>query len=107
LYAEISPKTFSVFVHEGSRLTQLRLRRGAAELSEKATRETQEKTQLVHAPEAGATIKDNTIAVSVDLRGENSGGLIGYRARRHTDVIDLDRIAHYQPADFWEPIHAD
>src|SRR5262249_57335688 len=33
LYAEISPKTFPVLVREGSRLSQLRLRRGDAALS--------------------------------------------------------------------------
>ncbi|MQA66276.1 MAG: 2'-deoxycytidine 5'-triphosphate deaminase [Alphaproteobacteria bacterium] len=122
LYAEISPKTFSIFVHEGSRLTQLRLRRGAAALSERAMREVQAATPLVHgpdaagvessgaggrAPDAAATIKDNTIAVSVDLRGADSGGLIGYRARRHSAVIDLDRIGHYDAQAFWEPIHAE
>ena len=33
LYAEISPKTFPVLVREGSRLSQLRLRRGEAALN--------------------------------------------------------------------------
>lgn len=107
LYAEISPKTFSIYVHEGSRLTQLRLRRGAVALSEKATRETHAATPLVHCDDAAATIKDNTIAASVDLLGEDSNGLIGYRARRHTGVIDLDRIGHYEAGAFWEPIHAE
>jgi dCTP deaminase len=107
LYAEISPKTFSIFVHEGSRLTQMRLRRGAVALSEKATRETHAATALVHSDAAAATIKDNTIAVSVDLEGKDSKGLIGYRARRHTGVIDLDRIGHYDAGAFWEPIHAE
>ncbi|MGE0650732.1 MAG: 2'-deoxycytidine 5'-triphosphate deaminase [Alphaproteobacteria bacterium] len=107
LYAEISPKTFSIFVHEGSRLTQLRLRRGAVALSEKAMRETQAATPLVHGSDSAATIKDNTIAVSVDLEGADSGGLIGYRARRHSGVIDLDKIGHYDARAFWESIHAE
>ena len=107
LYAEISPKTFSIFVHEGSRLTQLRLRRGAVALSEKAMRETQAATPLVHGADAAGTIKDNTIAVSVDLEGADSDGLIGYRARRHSGVIDLDKISHYDARAFWEPIHAE
>jgi len=107
LYAEISPKTFSVFVHQGSRLTQMRLRRGAVALSEKAMRETQAATPLVHDSAAVGTIKDNTIAVSVELGGEKGSGLIGYRARRHSGVIDLDRIGHYDPAKFWEPIYGE
>ena len=36
LYAEISPRTFSVLVRPGSRLSQLRLRRGAAVISDDA-----------------------------------------------------------------------
>ena len=32
LYAEISPKTFPVLVREGSRLSQIRFRRGHAQL---------------------------------------------------------------------------
>src|SRR5579862_8479148 len=39
LYAEISPKTFPVLVREGSRLSQLRLRRGEAGLNAEALRE--------------------------------------------------------------------
>jgi dCTP deaminase len=31
-------------------------------------------------------------------------GLVGYKARRHTDVIDVDRIDYYDPREFWEPV---
>jgi dCTP deaminase len=43
------------------------------------------------------------ITVSVDL--DTADGLIGYRAKRHASVIDVDRPAAYEPLDFWEPIH--
>ena len=42
---------------------------------------------------------------SVDLRPE-SGDLVGYRAKPHTGVIDLSKIAYYEPSDYWEPIHS-
>jgi dCTP deaminase len=32
--------------------------------------------------------------------------LIGYRAKRHTGVIDADRVAAYEVDDFWEPLLA-
>ena len=32
---------------------------------------------------------------------------MGWRARRHTDLIDLARVDHYRPEDFWEPVGAD
>src|SRR5690606_21142433 len=41
-----------------------------------------------------------------DLRREGPGALIGYRAKRHTGVIDVDRKAAHDRLDFWEPIHA-
>ena len=45
------------------------------------------------------------LAFSVDLEPRD-GGLVGYRAKPHTGLIDLDRIGHYDPADFWEPVTA-
>ncbi len=35
-----------------------------------------------------------------------NGTLVGYRAKPHTGVIDLDRIGHYPAAEFWEAVHA-
>ena len=31
--------------------------------------------------------------------------MVGYKARRHTDVIDVDLIDHYDPREFWEPVY--
>ena len=33
-------------------------------------------------------------------------GNVGFRAKRHSGVIDLDRIGHYDPRDFWEALDA-
>jgi len=77
LYLEIAPQTFSVLARAGSRLNQLRLRQGPP------------------APLSVAT-------VGVDL----SGGIAGFRARRHAGVIDLDLEDGHDPADFWEPLSA-
>ena len=105
LYAEISPRTFSVVVHEGSRLSQLRLRLGNPPVSDAALRRLHEQVRLVdRAPEE--TDIDNGIAVTVDLTGEASCGLLGYRARHHTGLIDVNLVDHYDPLEFWEPIHA-
>jgi dCTP deaminase len=103
LYAEISPKTFPVLVREGSRLSQLRLRRGhsaldAAELAALHARE-----RLVDSEDADF---EGGISVSVDLAGSGPNALIGYRAKRHTGVIDVERRAGYDFADFWEPLRA-
>jgi dCTP deaminase len=77
LFVEISPQTFSVLVRAGTRLNQLRLKRGTPERR---------------------GIKD----IGVDLTGK----LVGFRARRHAGVIDLDREDGHDPRDFWEPLEA-
>ncbi|MGB6540537.1 MAG: 2'-deoxycytidine 5'-triphosphate deaminase [Xanthobacteraceae bacterium] len=102
LYAEISPKTFPVLVREGSRLSQLRLRRGDAILNAEALRSLHARERLVDRAEA---VMGEAVAVSVDLSG-SAAGIVGYRAKRHTAVIDIECRAAYEVADFWEPIAA-
>ena len=75
IYMEIAPQTFSVLVRTGTRLNQLRLKRGAPPL---------------------LSVK----SVGVDL----TDGVAGFRARRHAGVIDLDKEDGHDPRDFWEPL---
>ena len=103
LYLEISPRSFSVVVHEGTRLNQLRLRRGASAYSDAAIRRLHEEVGLIdRAP--GEEDVSNGLALSVDLGGESDGGLVGWRAKRHAPLIDVEKIAHYDPLEFWDPI---
>jgi dCTP deaminase len=99
LYAEISPRTFPVLVRAGSRLSQIRFRRGTATLDAAALASLHAAERLVDDDNADVS---EGIAVGVDLAGFDS--LIGYRAKRHTGVIDVDHRAGYEVADFWEPI---
>ena len=101
LYAEISPRTFPVLVRAGSRLSQIRFRHGAATLDAAALRNLHAAERLVDDDEADVS---EGIAVGVDLSG--FGGLIGYRAKRHTGLIDVDQRAAYDVAEFWEPLAA-
>src|SRR5665647_3250996 len=103
LYAEISPRTFPVLVREGSRLSQIRFRRGHALLDGDALRELHARERLVDADNADVS---EGVAVGVDLSGLGPGGLVGYRAKRHTGLIDVERRAGYSVLDFWEPMQA-
>jgi len=80
LYAEISPRTFSVLARKGDRLLQLRARRGPQ-----------------------TPVRDMTF--SLDLH-PTSNGIVGYRAKRHSGVIDLESIGTHGVDDFWEPVRA-
>lgn len=101
LYAEISPRTFPVLVREGSRLSQIRFRRGQPTLDDVAL-------SLVHANHGLVSGGEATIGggvhLTIDLEGAGEGSLIGYRGKRHTGVIDMDLRAGQDPLDFWEPI---
>jgi dCTP deaminase len=103
LYAEISPRTFPVLVREGSRLSQIRFRHGNALLDATALRALHARERLVD--DTGADVSEG-IAVSVDLSGLGPERLVGYRAKRHTGLIDVERRGGYDVADFWEPIKA-
>ncbi len=106
LYAEIAPRTFSILVRTGSRLSQLRLRRGSPVSSGVALRNLQNDQHLVRTPDgAAATIIEDRIGVTLDLDCAEAG-LTGWRAKKHTDVIDIDRRGFYEVEDFWEPILA-
>jgi dCTP deaminase len=99
LYAEISPRTFSVLVREGSSLNQLRLRRGDPALSDERLTERHAREPLSTGGAVGGGLR-----LSVDLSAE--AAIVGYRARRHSGLIDVDRVGALDPADFWEPIAA-
>jgi dCTP deaminase len=99
LYAEISPRSFSVLVRPGMRLNQIRFRRGSAVLDDAALAALDADQGLV---DGDAHIAGG-LGFSVDL-APPGGGLVGYRAKPHTGLIDLDRVGHYDPAEFWEPI---
>src|SRR5258707_4376696 len=103
LYTEISPKTFPVLVREGSRLSQVRFRTGDAVLDADALEALHARERLVDADDADLA---HGVALSVDLSGEHSNGFVGYRAKRHTGVVDVDRRAGYLADEFWEPIRA-
>ena len=113
LYAEISPKTFPILVREGSRLSQLRLRHGDAGLNAEELRALHARERLVDSTDA---VMGEGIAVSVDLSGggersarpghAQDGAVVGYRAKRHTGLIDVDRRGGYDVDEFWEPVLA-
>ena len=101
LYAEVCPRSFSVLVRAGQRLNQIRFRDGQAVLTD---------TELLalHAADPlvdSAPLISEGLGFSVDLRPA-TGDLLGYRAKPHAGVIDLDRIAHYPARDFWEEIRS-
>lgn len=104
LYAEISPRTFPVLVRKGSRLNQLRLRHGSPQFTDTQLRRLHAENPLV---DCEADI-ENGLGLSIDLKGDpnnpQAGRIVGWRAKRHTNIIDMDRRGVLDPREFWDPI---
>lgn len=101
LYLEVSPRTFPIVARTGSRLSQIRFRTGDAVLSSTALLALHEAETLVAAELPN--IDARGIAMSIDLTGDENG-LVGYRGKRHTGVVDVDKKASCAVLDYWEPI---
>ncbi len=106
LWAEIAPRSFSVLVEAGSRLVQLRLKRGSPRSGTSALQRLHEQVRLVDVEPGAATIKNGLLALTVDADGSGSDDIIGYRARRHSGLLDISKVDYYDPLDFWDPVPA-
>jgi dCTP deaminase len=109
LYLEISPQSFPVRVHAGAALNQLRLLRGEGAVGDAGLRALYAAAPLLYddddrpVPVERVTFNDG-LCMGVDLSGRATGGIIGYRAHPNPPAVDLARVGHYDPAEFWEPI---
>ena len=101
LYLEVSPRTFPVLVRAGSRLSQIRFRRGNPAHSDAEIKRLHQESALVD----GRANIDGGLALSIDLAGDKQTGLIGYRAKRHAGLIDVDRVNALPMNEYWEPIY--
>jgi dCTP deaminase len=108
LYLEVAPQAFSVVVRQGVRLNQLRFVRGVPGVpiagSTGGLEELYKNGQLVKPDGELLPLRGSDVPVSVDLRGNGPGSIVGYKAKKTTDTIDVTRIGHYDPREFWEPI---
>ncbi|HVS78470.1 MAG TPA: 2'-deoxycytidine 5'-triphosphate deaminase [Steroidobacteraceae bacterium] len=106
LYIEVAPRSFSVVVRTGTRLNQLRFRRTRGE-NPKPITVADWKSLLTEgriADSASMGERTGMLPFTIDLKGAGADeALIGWRAKKHTRRIDLDR-RDYDPLDFWEPI---
>ncbi|HYW37241.1 MAG TPA: 2'-deoxycytidine 5'-triphosphate deaminase [Terriglobales bacterium] len=105
LYAEIVPGTFTVDVRAGMKLNQLRFVRGNPPSSDSVLSMLDEEGKLVFAGEEspGRAKIDRGLKFTLNLQASGDPTeIIAYKARRNTPAIDLAKINHYSPEDFWE-----
>ncbi len=102
LYVEICPQSFSVIAKTGQMLNQVIFRAGQTVIDDDALAALHAETPIV----SGEAVISGGLGFSVDLRPAD-GTLVGYRAKPHTGVIDLGKLAHYDPKEFWEDVHTE
>jgi dCTP deaminase len=111
LFAEVSPRSFSIRVRAGSKLSQIRFRRLNSQQFDRSDFSVDEKG-LRERHEGGEPLVDgplnlrNGVVLRIALAEAQLGPVIGYRAQKHTDIIDVDRVGAYDMRDYWDPIPA-
>ncbi len=101
LYAEISPRTFPILVREGSRLSQIRFRAGTTLATDALIHELHGREPLIA---SGDVNIDGGLALTVDLTAMTKDGPVGFRAKRHSALVDVDKKGALEVLDYWEPI---
>lgn len=109
IFLEVVTRSFTVRVKPGQSLNQLRLFTGNERLNDNELRTIYDKYSLLyddnHKPISGRDIKiSDGLFMSINLKG-NRLGIIGYKAKKNSAVIDIDRTEFYDASDYWEPIY--
>lgn len=109
MYLEVISRSFPVRVKSGLTLNQLRLAQGEPEITDKKLRTLYKKTPILFDVNKGPIplekVKiDGGLFISVDLAGKGKNSIVAYKAKTNSSVLDLTKVNHYDPADFWEPI---
>jgi dCTP deaminase len=86
------------------KLSQLRFVQGTADSQDKDIRKLDREQTLVYMDEDSPTKArlDRGLRITVNLEATEKGEVIAYKARRNAPIIELDRINHYSPEEFWE-----
>lgn len=113
LYLEVFSRSFTIKVHQGLSLNQLRLFFGDALsdtlLDNTALRQLHEVEPLLYDDDDQPIRLEDLHLDSGLFMGLAAAGrtetVVGYKAKKNSDIIDLSQVNHYDPSDFWEPVH--
>jgi dCTP deaminase len=108
LWLEVVPLSFTVRVHEGLSLNQLRLIAGdRVSLDDDELRARHAEQGLLYRNDTVVDREELRISsglfLGLDLEGDHEGR-VGHRARAHTGLLDMGRISAYDPEDWWDPV---
>jgi dCTP deaminase len=114
LFLEVVPRSFAIKARTGQSLNQIRFVHGEATVPDHALQTLHRHTPLLYHNVASPKAVDSRdfrvdrgLFLRIDLAGsdQSNARVIGYRAKKNSHVIDLEKIGHYAATDFWEPLH--
>jgi len=114
LFLEVVPRSFAIKVSTGQSLNQIRFVRGESTVTDKTLYTLHRNTPLLYHNDPARKVvgrrefrAERGLFLRIDLKGEEraDSGIIGYRAKKNSHVIDLGKVGHYAAADFWEPLY--
>ncbi|MBI5562520.1 MAG: 2'-deoxycytidine 5'-triphosphate deaminase [Deltaproteobacteria bacterium] len=108
LFLEVMPRSFTIKVKAGLSLVQMRFMEGECTLPDSRLRALHRSSRLLYDGDAhlsaDALKVSKGLFMSVDLSGDENSGIIGYKSKRNSHVVDLSKKNHYNIPDFWDPI---
>ena len=108
LFLEVMPRSYTIKVAEGLSLVQLRLLKGECALTDAKLKTLNNDYRLLYHAGQPVPTKDMNISkglfMSVDLAGDDTDIVIGYKSKKNSLVVDLTKRNYYNISDFWEPI---
>jgi dCTP deaminase len=108
LYLEVVPRSFAVRVKPLLSLNQLRLAAGDPRVTDSELTGIHSEFPLLymdkHALPAGDLAIADGLFLSVDLSGPHNR-VVGYRAKKNSNRLDMSELAHYRQRDYWEPVY--
>lgn len=109
----VQPHVFNVIIYPGLSLNQMRFFEGQnAQLTPSELEEECKKNPLMYSKGLKRLMPSEPIItdglqIHLDLSGENTGGIVGLRARHNPAPIDLRKKEEYEAELFFEPIKSD
>ena len=108
LYLEVVPRSFAIRVQPLLSLNQLRLAAGDPRVSDLELARIHDELPLLYIDKHALSAADLAIAdglfLSVDLSGPHNR-IVGYRAKKNSNRLDMSLDAHYRWRDYWEPVY--
>lgn len=112
LFLEFLSRSFPIKVKRGLSLGQVRFIRGNCRCTDDDITDLYEQGQTLlyernESVEIAEIMLREGLFLRVDLGGISDTRCVGYKARRNSRLIDLERVKYYRILDFWEPVFRD